>query len=92
MSSDIVNVKPEDLKRLEKALERYREAVVDAGKKVQSELNRVRWHDGQRDRFEVKLKEIDRAVQRFLDGDLKSMQRYLNDMYRDLEQLRARRM
>jgi len=92
MGSDMVNVKPEDLKRLEKALERYQQAVKDAGKQVQNELNRVQWHDRQRDAFEARLKDIDRTVQRFFDGDVKLMRSYLNDVYRDLEQLRARRM
>ena len=92
MSSDMVNVNPEDLKRLEKALERYQQAVKDAGKQVQKELDRVRWHDRQRDAFEAKLKGIDRTVQSFFDGDVKTMRTYLNNLYRDLEQLRARRM
>lgn len=92
MSSGGVNAKPEDVKRLAAALQRYQKQVEEAGKAFQSALDGAQWHDAQKERFAGKYRDFQKGVNSFVSNDSKPMMKYLNDYARRLEEVRSMRM
>ena len=87
-----VNAKPEDLKKLAGALTAYQREVAAAAKKVQGALNAAHWHDRQKEQFEVRYKDLQKNIDRFMSGEVASMTKYLNELARRLEDIRGMRM
>jgi len=87
-----VHASPEDVKKLAGALTRYQKEVNDAGKKVQSALGAANWHDGQKDTFEERYKDLQKSIDRFMSGEVSTMIRGLNELARRLTDIRSMRM
>ncbi len=92
MSSDGVNASPGDVKKLAAALANYQRDVVTAGKAVQSALNSAQWHDRQKDQFEVRYRDLQKTLDRFMSTEVQGMVKSLNELARRLEDIRSMKM
>ncbi len=92
MSGAHVNASPEGVRKLARALETYQRQVTEAGRAVQTALDRADWHDRQKDRFEERAKELHRHIDRFLTNEVATLAKGLNEMARKLEDIQRMRM
>jgi len=90
--SDLVNARPEDIRKLATALATYRQEVVGAGRKVQSALGAAHWHDGQKDKFEARYRDLQKSIDRFVGGDVDAMIKCLNALAAKLADIQSMRM
>ena len=60
--SDRVHANPDDLRRLQKAVDAAQQEINEALKKLQQALNNADWHDSARDAFENQLKSASSSV------------------------------
>ncbi len=92
MSTDGVNASPGDVKNLAAALTKYQRDVATAGKAVKRALNSAHWHDRQKDQFEVRYRDLQKTLDRFMSTEVQQMVKSLNELARRLEDIRAMRM
>lgn len=92
MSGDSVNARPDDVRKLASALNAYRQDVATASRSVQRALASAHWHDGQKDRFEARYRDLQKTVDRFLDNEVSTMVKTLNELARKLDDIKAMRM
>jgi hypothetical protein len=92
VTSDGVNASPADVRKLAAALAKYQQEVSAAGKQVQSALGAANWNDKQKARFEARYRELQKALDRFMSGEVKTMVQSLNELARRLDDIRSMRM
>jgi hypothetical protein len=92
MPNDGVNARPEDVEKLASALGTYQQEVLAAGKKMRAALGSAYWHDGQKDKFEARYKDLQKSIDRFMSGEVNSMIKGLHELARRLNEIRAMRM
>ena len=66
--------------------------VSAAGKQVQSALGAANWHDKQKASFETRYLELQKAIDRFMSGEIQTMVKSLNELARRLDDIRSMRM
>ena len=89
---DRVHASPEDVRKLAAALSTYQQEVAAAGRKVRSALGSANWHDGQKDKFEARYKDLQKSIDRFMSGEVSTMIRGLSELARRLNDIRSMRM
>lgn len=72
-----VNRSPESMRDLAAALGVFSRDVGRAGKTFRSKLGAADWGDPQKDRFEQRFDELQKAIDSFLKNDIEAMRRYL---------------
>jgi hypothetical protein len=92
MAKDGVHASPEDVKRLAGALSTYQKDVATAARKVQGALSAANWHDGQKDKFEARYKDLQKSIDHFMSGEVTDMVKSLNELARRLAEIRSMRM
>lgn len=90
--ADIVKASPEDVKKLAAALAAYKQAVGDAGKRVQGALSAANWHDPQKQMFEARYRGFQQGINRFMSGEVDAMIKDLNNLARKLAEIKAMRL
>lgn len=92
MTADRVHASPDDVRRLAVAVTKYQASVTAAGRQVQSALNIANWHDAQKDQFEARYRDLQKALDRFMSNEVHAMVRGLNELARRLDDIRSMRM
>ena len=87
-----VNVSAADLRKLSSALRNYQTEVKDASRKVEGALRSANWHDSQKQKFETRLKDFQRQVDRFMTGEVEAMAKSLGELARKVDDIRNTRM
>lgn len=92
MPDDTINARPEDVRKLALALDRYRANVKNASKDVRKALDAAYWHDSRKDQFEARYRDLQKHVDGFLGTEVDQMVKQLNAYARRLEELRSMKM
>ncbi len=87
-----VNASPDDIRKLAAALKRYQDDVRQSAKAVTAAVSSARWHDPQKQKFEARLKDHQRQVERFTGSDIEQMIRSLNQLAAKLDEIKRMRM
>ena len=92
MANDGVNASPQSVKQLASALLTYQKEVTAAGRQVQGALAAANGHDGQKDKFEARYKDLQKTIDRFMSGEVAGMVKGLDELARRLAEIRSMRM
>ena len=87
-----IHVTAADLRKLASALERYQTKVTEETRAVHRALDAANWHDRKKDQFTARYRDFERQVNRFLSGEVQQMTKSLNELARQVEQLKGMRM
>lgn len=87
-----VNVSADDLRKLSSALRQYETRVKEASRALEGSLRSLPWNDPQKVKFESRLREFHRQVERFMASEVDAMSKAANDMARKVDDLRNTRM
>ena len=85
--AQIVNARPEDVRRLAAALAAYKQEVAAAGKRVQGGLNAAHWHDPQKDAFQQQLTDFQRGINGFMNDQVDDMIKSLMRLAQRLDEI-----
>jgi glycyl-tRNA synthetase beta subunit len=91
MSSDLVNVRPEDVKKLAKSLERYEQVIKQANKDAAKAISDARWDDGQKHKFDARFRDFQRRTNGYVEGEVRQMVKSLHQLASRLEQIQQQR-
>lgn len=87
-----VNADPADVRKLAKALERYQADVRQAAKSAAGAVAGAKWNDPQKAKFEARLRDHQRQLERFVSADVEHMVRSLNQLAGKLEEIKRMRL
>jgi len=88
----MINVSPNDVRKLASALGAYKTDVTAASKKVRSALASANWNDKRKTQFEARLADHQKSLDRFVSGEVDQMVKSLNELARRLDDIRNLRM
>lgn len=92
MPDDLINVKPDDVRKLARSLERYGEQMIQANKDAARAISRAYWHDPQKEKFESRYKEFQKRLNSFVGGEIKEMTSSLSRLASELDRIRSHRL
>ena len=92
MADDGVHASPTDIRKLAGALTAYKGEVSAASKRVQGALGSANWHDSRKQQFEARYKDLQKQIDRFMQGEVDQMVKSLNELARRLEEIRSVKM
>ena len=91
MADDLVNVKPDDVRKLARSLERFGQQMNQASKEASNAIRAAHWHDNQKAKFEARYSEFQKRMNGFVSGEIKEMINSLNRLATDLDRVRSHR-
>jgi chemotaxis regulatin CheY-phosphate phosphatase CheZ len=91
MASDLVNVRPEDVKKLAKALERFEQRIKQATKEARHAIDSANWNDPQKAKFEGRYKDFQKRTNSYVEGEVHQMVKSLNQLAAKVEQIQRHR-
>lgn len=91
MSSDLVNVKPEDVRKLAHALDQFAQQMRDANKQARRAVDAAQWNDRRKDQFLARYSDFGKRLDGFVSGEIRDMVKSLNALAVDLERVRSHR-
>jgi hypothetical protein len=91
MSSDLVNVRPDDVKKLARALEQYERAIKQANKDAAKALNGVHWDDAQKHKFDDRFKDFQRRTNGYVEGEVRQMVKSLYQLASRLSEIQKQK-
>jgi len=89
MSGDLINVKPDDVRKLARALERFGQQMTQANKEAMSAISAAYWHDSQKEKFEARYRDFHKRINGFVSGEISEMTGSLNRLASELDRVRS---
>lgn len=90
--SDQVNARPEDVRKLARALEQFAPKVQQTTKEARKAIDAAHWHDKRKDEFKARFADFERKTNRVVENDIREMTKYLHGLAAKLEQVQSHRM
>ena len=91
MADDLINVKPDDVRKLARSLERFGQQITQANKEAMNAINAAHWHDSQKDKFESRYRDFQKRMNGFVSGEINEMTKSLNRLASELDRIRSHR-
>lgn len=87
-----VNASSVDVRRLGAALRRYEQDVKQVSRRVEGAIRAANWHDRKKEQFEIRYRDFQKGVDRFMSSQVQEMVRSLNDLAQKLEEIERMKM
>ncbi len=87
-----VAARADDVRKLASALQRYQQDVKQASRTVEGALRSANWKDRKKEQFEIRFRDFQKQMDRFMSAEVTDMVRSLNELARKIDEITRMRM